>query len=188
MIKLVYDISGNVVRFIDTLINDDVVDDAIEITPAQHLEILKEPSAWIVDVVAGRILKRVAPTRTVESYLADAKSRVSSSLGVELQSIVAGYSFAERETWGMQQEEAAAINSGANVTTPLIDRMALVSGESRESIAERIVKNASNFALSAADLLGKKRKLFNDIDSIYLDASATDNDKIGRLININWGN
>lgn len=85
--------------------------------------------------------------------------------------ITSVYSQAERDTWPIQEAEAAAWTADAQAATPMLDAIATQRGMAKADLVASVAVKAAEFKALAGATFGKRRAL---VDQVNAAATAED--------------
>jgi len=132
------------------------------------------PDQWHVagtptyKLVAGKVVESRTDT---EIDLASAKTMKQSEIDMDfeqqVQTLVAGYPQAERESWTVQEAEADAYIADNTAAVPMLNGLSKARGVPVSMIATRIKSNAAMFKGASSALIGQRQK------RSYLNSAAT---------------
>jgi len=123
------------------------------------------PDQWHVagtptyKLVAGKVVESRTDT---EIDLASAKtikqSQIDMDFEQQIQTLVAGYPQAERESWSVQESEADAYMADNAATVPMLNGLSKARGVPVADLATRIKANAAMFKSASSSLIGQRQK------------------------------
>ncbi|WP_263082146.1 hypothetical protein [Endozoicomonas sp. Mp262] len=98
---------------------------------------------------------------------ADAKSAkletLKAACDAELENIYSLYPAHEADTWFKQEQEARAFLANSSVVTPFLDALAASRGIDKDTVARAIVHKAEAFSVYAAQVIGRKQAIEDQI-------------------------
>lgn len=109
----------------------------------------------------------ISPEEEAEQAAADQKARditdINAAFIREVKAITDGYTEDEIKSWDTQLAEATAYNADNTASTPLLDSMIAVSGDTKADLVTRILAKAEAYSKAFGAALGKKQKAIADL-------------------------
>lgn len=96
---------------------------------------------------------------------AQAKLRVMNQIQAAANFIEASYASVEKQTWPYQRLEVEAYLADSNAPTPTIDAIAASAEEPRATTLANAVEKVGQFKAFTNTLVGKRRKLYAQIEA-----------------------
>lgn len=177
MPKYIHFVSGVLSTRYDTTIHPTIPEGSVEVSDELFTRTINETDG-IWSIVAGSIAKLPLPVPSIPVLKQKKRLEINSAFEQSIQQITAGYPASEKSSWLKQESEARAFVANHSAPTPLVDHLSAERGIPKIELVTRILAKSDLFAAASGQLIGKRQRLEDQLDTLDESATAADWDAI----------